>query len=399
MNTYRKVTNDLYWVGVDDHRLHLFENMHPIADGVSYNSYILKDEKNVLLDTVDWSKGQEFLDKVDAVLGGEKLDYVIINHMEPDHAATIGELLLHHPEAMIVSNEKAIQFMHQFQFKVDGRTVTVKEGDVFTTGRHKLTFVMAPMVHWPEAMVTFDTTTGILFCADAFGTFGALNGRLFNDEVDFDRDWIDEARRYYTNIVGKYGVNVQNLLKKAATIDIKMLCPLHGPIWRSDIPYFLDKYDKWSSYTPEEQGVMIAYASMYGHTEKAAEALAANLSSRGMNHLKVYDVSETHVSYLISDAFKYSNLVLASVTYNLNIFPRMEEFISEMQLLKVQNRKVSIIENGTWCPKSGTLIEKELAKMKNMEIVGNRVTLHSAMTADNEKEIDNLAKDIISSMH
>jgi flavorubredoxin len=398
LNSYRLVTDDLYWVGVDDHRLALFENMHPIQEGVSYNSYVLLDEQTVLFDTVDWSKGQDFFDNVESLLNGRKLDYIIVNHMEPDHAATLGEMMLHHPEATVVSNAKAVQFMKQFGFAVEGKTHIIKEGDILDTGKHKLTFVMAPMVHWPEAMVTYDTTNGALFSADAFGTFGALNGRLFNDELLFDRDWLDEARRYYTNIVGKYGNNTQKLLKKAAGLDIKYICPLHGPVWRSDFNYFIDKYDLWSRYEPEKEGVMIVYGSMYGHTEAAVAELAAKLSAKGMNHMKVFDVSKQHVSYLIANAFKYSHIVLASVTYNLGIFPPMAAFLDDMKALNLQNRKVSIIENGTWAIKSGDKMQEKLDAMKNMTLIGDRVTIQSAMTAENEAQLDALADAIIASM-
>ena len=319
MYCVRKVVDDLYWVGGNDHRLALFENIHPIPNGVSYNSYLLLDKKTVLFDTVDWDACRQFLENVEHVLNGRDLDYLVINHMEPDHGASIEEILLRYPKVKIISTEKSFLLMHQFGFNVDGRTEEVKEGDTRCFGKHTITFVEAPMVHWPEAMVSFDVTNGVLFSADAFGSFGALDGKLFNDEVDFDRDWLDDARRYYTNIVGKYGPHVQALLKKAGTIDIKVICPLHGPVWRNDFGYLLDKYDKWSRYEPEETGVLIAYASMYGNTESAAQVLAAKLVEKGVKNVVVHDVSNTHVSYLISDAFKYSHIVLASVTYNLGI--------------------------------------------------------------------------------
>lgn len=392
MYSYRKVTDDLYYVGVDDRRLTLFENVHPIPEGVSYNSYVLLDEKAVLFDTVDWDGARQFLENVEAVLDGRKLDYMVINHVEPDHAATIGEILLRYPDVTIISNAKAITFMEQFGFKVEGKTQTVKEGDQISFGKHTVTFVMAPMVHWPEAMVTFDLTDGILFSADAFGSFGALNGNLFNDEVNFDRDWLDSARRYYTNIVGKYGKNTQNVLKKAAGLDIKMICPLHGPVWRNDIPYFLNKYQIWSSYEPEEKGVLIVYGSMYGNTQSAAECLAHALKEKGVSNVKVYDVSKTHVSYLISEAFKYSHIVLASVTYNLGIFPPMDAFINDMAALAVQNRTVGIIENGTWAIKSGDLMKAKLEKMKNMTVLEDKVTLKSSMKPEQKAEIEAMAE-------
>lgn len=327
MSCVRKVTDDLYWVGVNDKRLHLFENIHPIPRGVSYNSYLLMDEKTVLFDTVDWSGCREFLKNIEEVLNGAPLDYLVVNHMEPDHAASMEEVLIRYPDCIVISNEKAFMFMRQFGFQVENRKEVVAEGDTKCFGKHTVTFVAAPMVHWPEAMVTFDTTNGVLFSADAFGSFGSLDGKLFNDEVNFDRDWIDYARRYFTNIVGKYGPFVQMLLQKASTVPIKMFCPLHDPVWRTDLGYFIDKHDKWSKYEPEEKGVLIVYASMYGNTEAAAQKLASTLCEKGMTNVAVYDVSNTHVSYLVSEAFKYSHIVLASVTYNLNIYPVMYDFL------------------------------------------------------------------------
>ena len=298
MYCVRNVTEDLYWIGANDHRLSLFENIHPIPEGVSYNAYVLMDEKTVLFDTIDWSSCRQFLENLEHVLNGRPLDYMVINHMEPDHGASIEEVLLRYPNVTIISTEKAFMLMRQFDFDISGHTLDeVKEGDTRCFGKHTVTFVAAPMVHWPEAMVTFDVTDGVLFAADAFGSFGALDGKLFNDEVNFDRDWIDHARRYYTNIVGKYGPHVQLLLKKAAGIvnDIKYICPLHGPVWRSDFGYLLDKYQHWSTYEPEEKGVMIAYASMYGNTEAAAQALAAKLCEKGMTNVVMYDLSLIHI--------------------------------------------------------------------------------------------------------
>lgn len=399
MYTVRQVTEDLYWVGGNDHRLALFENVHPIPQGVSYNSYLLLDEKTVLFDTVDWSVCRQFLDNVAGVLNGRKLDYLIINHMEPDHAACIEEIILRYPEVKVISTEKAFLMMSQFGFDVTNRQEEVKEGDVRTFGKHSITFVAAPMVHWPEAMVSFDTTNGVLFAADAFGSFIALDGKLFNDEVDFDRDWLDEARRYYTNIVGKYGTFVQALLKKAGTIDIKMICPLHGPVWRNNFGYIIDKYVKWSTYVPEEKGVLIVYASMYGNTEYAAQSLASILVQKGMKNVKVCDVSSTHVSYLIADAFKYSNLVLASVTYNLGIYPPMHNFLMDMKALSLQNRTVSIIGNGTWAPKSAQLMREFLDnEMKMMTVLDDGVEMTSALNALSGPDLDATANAIIESM-
>ncbi len=399
MYNVRKVTEDLYWIGGDDHRLHLFENIHPIPRGVSYNSYLLLDKKTVLFDTVDWSIGRQFLENLEHVLDGRPLDYMVINHMEPDHAAMIEEVMLRYPKVKVISSEKAFYFMNQFGFHIDSsKTEIVKEGDKKSFGKHEILFVAAPMVHWPEAMVSFDTTNGVLFSADTFGSFGALDGKLFNDEVNFDRDWIDDARRYYTNIVGKYGPHVQALLKKAAGIDIKIVCPLHGPVWRNNLGYFIDKYDKWSRYEPEEKGVMIVYASMYGNTENAASVLASKLVEKGMNNVVMYDVSKTHISQLISETFKYSNVVLASVTYNLGIYPLMHNYLMDMKALNVQNRTFAILENGSWACESGRLMREFLENMRNMTVLDEKVTLTSSMTAEQIGEMDTLVDSIINSM-
>lgn len=399
MYNVRKVTEDLYWIGGDDHRLHLFENIHPIPRGVSYNSYLLLDKKTVLFDTVDWSIGRQFLENLEHVLDGRPLDYMVINHMEPDHAAMIEEVMLRYPKVKVISSEKAFYFMNQFGFHIDSsKTEVVKEGDKKSFGKHEILFVAAPMVHWPEAMVSFDTTNGVLFSADAFGSFGALDGKLFNDEVNFDRDWIDDARRYYTNIVGKYGPHVQALLKKAAGIDIKIVCPLHGPVWRNNLGYFIDKYDKWSRYEPEEKGVMIVYASMYGNTENAASVLASKLVEKGMNNVVMYDVSKTHISQLISETFKYSNVVLASVTYNLGIYPLMHNYLMDMKALNVQNRTFAILENGSWACESGRLMREFLENMRNMTVLDEKVTLTSSMTAEQINEMDTLVDSILNSM-
>lgn len=399
MYNVRKVTEDLYWIGGDDHRLHLFENIHPIPRGVSYNSYLLLDKKTVLFDTVDWSIGRQFLENLEHVLDGRPLDYMVINHMEPDHAAMIEEVMLRYPKVKVISSEKAFYFMNQFGFHIDSsKTEIVKEGDKKSFGKHEILFVAAPMVHWPEAMVSFDTTNGVLFSADAFGSFGALDGKLFNDEVNFDRDWIDDARRYYTNIVGKYGPHVQALLKKAAGIDIKIVCPLHGPVWRNNLGYFIDKYDKWSRYEPEEKGVMIVYASMYGNTENAASVLASKLVEKGMNNVVMYDVSKTHISQLISETFKYSNVVLASVTYNLGIYPLMHNYLMDMKALNVQNRTFAILENGSWACESGRLMREFLENMRNITVLDEKVTLTSSMTTEQINEMDTLVDSILNSM-
>ena len=397
MHCVRTVTDHLYWVGANDHRLHLFENIHPIPRGVSYNAYLLLDEKSVLFDTVDWSACRQLLENIAYLLDGKPLDYLVINHMEPDHGASIEEILLRYPQVKIISTEKAFLLMRQFGFHVDGHEcIEVKEGDTYTFGAHTVTFVAAPMVHWPEAMVTFDVTNGALFSADAFGSFIALDGKLFADEVNFDRDWIDEARRYLTNIVGKYGPHIQLLLKKAGGIldQIKFICPLHGPVWRKDFLYFIE-----SCYEPEVKGVMLAYASMYGNTEAAAQALAAKLCERGVTDVALYDVSNTHVSYLISEAFKYSHIVLASVTYNLGIYPVMHNLLMDMKALNLQNRTFALIENGSWACKSGDLMQKFIdEELKNMTVLNERLTLASSLHESKAAELDALADAIVESM-
>lgn len=398
MHCVRKVTEDLFWVGGNDKRLHLFENIHPIEDGVSYNSYLLLDEKTVLFDTADWSVGRQFIENVEYVLDGRKLDYMVINHMEPDHCASMEEIILRYPDVRIVSTEKALMLMHQFNYTVDENFIQVAEGDTMSFGKHNVVFVEAPMVHWPEAMVTFDTTDGVLFSADAFGSFKSLDGALFADEVDFDGEWINEARRYYTNIVGKYGPEVMDLLKKAQTIDIKIICPLHGPVWRKDIGYILDKYIHWATYTPEEKGVLLCYASMYGNTENAAHILATKLHEKGMHNVHMYDVSKTHVSYLIGEAFKYSHLALLSVTYNLNVFPAMENFVQDMKRLNLQKRVVAVVENGSWAPQASVLINETLDEMKQMTVLNEEVSVLSSVSKMTESELDSLADSIIESM-
>lgn len=398
MYNVRKVTEDLYWIGANDHRLALFENIHPIPRGVSYNSYLLLDEKTVLFDTIDWSSGRQFLENIEGVLDGRSLDYMVINHVEPDHAASIGEILVRYPDITVVSNEKAFMLMSQFGFGIGDNRVEVSEGDVISFGKHTITFVQAPMVHWPEAMVSFDTTNGVLFSADAFGSFGALDGILFSDEADFDRDWIDDARRYYTNIVGKYGPHVQALLQKAGSIDIKMVCPLHGPLWRKDLGYFIEKYDKWSRYEPEENGVLIVYASMYGNMESAAQRLASMLTAKGVEKIAVYDVSNTHVSHLIAETFKYSHIVLASVTYNLGIYPLMHNYLMDIKALNMQDRTVAIMEGGSWAPKAGVLMEELLDEMKQMTVLNEKVTVLSTLSESSAAEMEQMADAIVESL-
>ena len=394
---YQQLENDLYRIGVNDRRTARFENMFPMPDGVSYNSYLIKDEKKVLFDTVDWSVCRQLVDNLKYVLNGRSLDYIVVNHVEPDHAASIGEILMIYPNATVISTEKGFFFLNQYGYHIENK-IEVKTGDTFSSGSHNFAFVEIPMVHWPEPMVTLDTTSGVLFSADAFGSFKALDGKLFADEVDFDRNWLDEARRYYTNIVGKYGVHVQAVLKKAATLPIKVICPLHGPVWRENLGYILDKYDKWSSYTPESTSLMICYASMYGHTEEAAQMLASEVVKLGVKDVVVYDVSTTHVSYLISEAFRCSHIALASVTYNLGIYPVMKDFIADMQALNLQKRTFALIENGTWAPSSGAKMREMIDEMREMYYVDSEATIVSEVTDSTRKELVEVAKSLVESM-
>jgi len=400
MHCIRLVTDDLYWVGTDDNRLNLFENIHPIPEGVSYNSYLLIDEKTVLFDTVDRAVCGQFLENVNYILDGKPLDYMIVNHVEPDHSASVGEILIRYPETVVISNEKAFKLMRQFGINPDN-TLEVKDGDTMSFGGHTVTFAFAPMVHWPEVMVTLDMTSGVLFSADAFGTFGTLDGKLFADEIDFEIDRLDDARRYYANIVGKYGPNVQKLLGKAGALSekIKIICPLHGPVWRKNMSYFIEKYDLWSRYEPEEKGLLIIYASMYGNTEGAAVSLGSKLVQKGFNNFVTYDVSKSHASYLISETFKYSHIALLSVTYNNGLFPPMLDYLEHLKALNIQNRTFAIIENGSWVPKAGAIIDDYLCdNLKEVTVLPGRITIHSSADENTDRELDELADDLIASI-
>ena len=395
----RNVTEEIVWVGASDRRLALFENIFPIPRGVSYNSYVLLDEKTVLLDTVDASVAGQFFENLEHVLADRTLDYLVVNHMEPDHCAMIADIVRRYPDVKVVGNAKTFGMMKQF-FGTDyaERAIVVKEGETLATGSHTLHFVMAPMVHWPEAMVTYDDKDKVLFSADGFGTFGALNGNIFADEVDFDRDWLDDARRYYTNIVGKYGASVQALLKKAAGLEIAVICPLHGPIWRENLGYILEKYQKWSTYEAEEKAVVIMYASMYGDTASAADALAGALSERGIRKIAVYDVSNTHVSELISEIFRASHLVFAAPTYNGGIYPVMENLLSDMKALAVQKKTVALMENGTWAAMAAKQMREKLSELKEVTVLDTQVTIKSAMLADQRAELEAFADAIVQTM-
>ena len=383
------VFEDLFYVGASDRRLSLFENVYPVPRGASYNSYLLLDEKTALFDTVDHAVSEQFLENVEHVLGGRKLDYIVVHHMEPDHSSTLFEVLLRHPEATVVCNQKIDGMLKNYGCCA-GERLLVKEGDELSTGRRTFKFVFAPMVHWPEVMMSFDLSTGALFSADAFGTFGALGGSVWADEVDFEHDFLDDARRYYINIVGKYGVQVQSVLKKAAGLDIRYLLPLHGPLWRENIGWFVEKYLTWSSYTPEEKGVLVVYGSIYGHTQNAAEIVASRMAQKGVK-VKVYDASMTDTSVLVSEAFRYSHIVFASATYNNGIFVKMEEFLSDLKAHAFQNRAYAVIENGSWAPQAGALMETELSSFKNMKKLGEKVTVLSSVKEETREKLVALA--------
>lgn len=380
MYNCRKLLPDLYWVGANDRRLALFENLFPIPRGVSYNAYLLLDEKTVLLDTVDHAVSRVFLENVEHLLNGRGLDYVIVNHMEPDHCATLQALLARWPEAQVLCTAKAVQMIGQFFGPaLAAKAQSVAEGQTLCTGRHTLRFITAPMVHWPEVMVTFDEGDGVLFSADAFGSFGALDGHLFADELDFAGRFLPDARRYYANIVGKYGAQVAALLKKAAGLDIRVICPLHGPIWRKNLDWLLEKYQRWSQWQPEEQAVLVAYASMYGNTAEAAETLAGLLAEAGVQKIAVYDVSAADVSELVGEAFRCSHLVLASPTYNGGVYPKMEELLAHLKAAGLQKRTVALLENGSWAPAAAKGMRAALEGMKEMALLENTVSIKSSL--------------------
>lgn len=387
----RKVNNDYTWVGADCRRLALFEGVFGVPDGISFNSYLLTDEKTVLFDTADSAVRRTFRENLTHALAGRELDYIVVHHMEPDHAAELAELAGDYPEAQILCSAMAKTMVGQFFGpELAGRIAVIKEGETLCTGRHTLRFVAAPMVHWPEVMMTYDEADRLLLTADAFGCFGALNGALFADEVDFDRDYLDEARRYYTNIVGKYGSQVQAVLKKAAALDIEMLLPLHGFVWRENLGYFLGKYDLWSRYEPEVRGVMIAYASVYGGTENAANVLACRLVEKGIR-VKMFDASVTPASYIVSAAFQYSHLVFASTTYNMGIFVTMEQLLHDIAAHALADRRYALIENGSWSPVSGKKMQALLSPLQGWSEVEPVLTVKSALRPDQEAQMERLA--------
>jgi len=398
MHCVKNVTTDLYYLGADERRAPLFEGAHPIPEGISYNAYLLADEKAVLMDTCDRAVAPVFFENLAHALNGRTLDYIVVQHMEPDHSATLLEALTRYPDAQVICTAKALQMMRQFMgCDPTERVRAVKEGDTLETGRHTLRFLMAPMVHWPEVMVTYDQTDKTLFTADAFGHFGALNGALFADEVDFFRDYLDESRRYYANIVGKYGQPVQSLLKKTAGLEIARLCPLHGLLWRKDIDQIIQKYDLWSRYQAEEKGVLIAYASIYGNTANAAEAVAARLREKGVR-CAMYDVSAVDPSYILSDMFRLSHLVFASPTYNNGIFVKMENLLHDVAAHTLQNRQVFLIQNGSWAPASGAQMKAILEGLKGFAVSDTMLTLKSALAPEQEAEVEQFADAIAASL-
>ncbi len=395
----RLIAPDIYFVGVNDKRLDRFENMFALPQGVAYNSYLIKDEKTALLDTVDSSVTDQFLDNIKGVLQQRELDYLIINHMEPDHCGSIEAIVRLYPKVKLVGNKKTFDLFKQFYSQdIDKNTVLVKEGDVLDLGTKKIKFYMAPMVHWPEVMFSYELSEDILFSADAFGSFGTHNGNLFADEFDWENLFLDETRRYYGNIVGRYGSQVESVFKKLEIEKIKQIFPLHGPLWRKDLNIIFEKYTKWSSYRAEKHGVVIFYASMYGNTEHAAQLLANKLAIRGVEDMRLYDVSKTESSYIIADIFKYSHFVAASPTYNMQLYPVMEQLLRELIMLNVQNRSVAIIGNHSWASAAVKQMVGLINQMKNVEIIGQPIDIRSSVKEQSDKELEDLADQIAKSV-
>ncbi len=397
MHCVREIAKGFYWVGAQDNRLGLFENLFPIPKGIAYNSYLITDEKNILLDSVDYSVGRQFIENIKYVLKDKQLDYIVVNHMEPDHCSLIEELIKDYPNMKIIGNAQTIRILKQFyEFNIDSKVKVVDETTTICTGKHNFKFIMAPMVHWPEVMVTYEEKEKVLFSADAFGSFGALNGNLFNDDVNFEEECLSESRRYFTNIVGKFGPQVQNLLKKLSQLEIKMICPLHGVVWRNNLEYIIQKYNQWSQYKPEENSVLIIYSSVYGNTENVVNVLANYLGENGIRNIAIYDVSVTDISYLVSESFKYSNIVIASTTYNLGMFPKIESYLSDIKSLNLQKRTIAIIENSTWVPGIVTKkIEEIIKQMKDMTILENKYSIKSSAKNNEYEDIKNIGKEII----
>ena len=395
MKNIQNITKDLLYIGSSDRKLSLFEAVYPVVDGVSYNSYLLVDDKTVLFDTVDKHCCEQFFENLKAGLDGKNLDYFIINHLEPDHSALIKKVIEKYNNVKLVCNAKTKQMLAQFfefDFDIENNFQIVKEGDILSTENHEFTFIMAPMVHWPEVMVTYDKKDKILFSADAFGSFGALNGNIFDSETELN---INEYRRYYTNIVGKYGTQVNALLNKASSHEINMICPLHGVIIKENISKLVNLYSKWANYEAEINSVLIAYASVYGGTQNAAEVLATKLSQKGIKNIKMHDVSMVHHSFILSDAFKYSHVVIAAPTYNNGIFIKMEQFINDIVSHNLQNRTYAIIENGSWAPNCASAIKTKLENLKGSNFIENKITIKSTPKENQEEEIEKLVNSIV----
>ncbi|MCR5404973.1 MAG: FprA family A-type flavoprotein [Butyrivibrio sp.] len=396
MRGFKKVTDDIFWIGGSDKRLERFENIFPIPEGVSYNSYFIDDDKTAVFDTADISVADQYLENLKEVLAGRKLDYLIVLHMEPDHCSLIDKVTALFPDVTVVGGKQTFTFMGQFfPESAEYKKLEVKEGDELSTGKHTFRFVAAPMVHWPEVLLAYDMTSKALFSADAFGTFGALDGGLFADEYDFEKDFMDSARRYYSNIVGKYGPQVQAVLKKAAGLDIAMILPLHGPVWRKDIGVFLDKYNKWSTYTAESDGVIVIYGSLYGHTASAAYAVASSLRDKGVSDVRVYDASGSDVSYLISEVWRVRRIVVMCPTYNNGIYPPVEGFLNDMVALGVQNRVFALAQNGTWAPASGKLMREKLSLLKNVQVLEDMLTIKSALHSKDMEALNNFTDAVV----
>lgn len=396
MHNTRKINDDIYYLGASDRRIELFENVYPVSQGMSYNSYLITDEKTCLMDSVDESVRGQFLENLQYALNGRNLDYMVVQHMEPDHCSIVPELFRMYPDMKLVASLQAFKMMENFySLQTEERRLVVKEGDTLKLGKHTLKFIAAPMVHWPEVLMTYDVTDKILFSADAFGSFGAMSGNIFADEIDWDKDFKDEARRYYVNIVGKYGLQTQNVLKKASTLDIQMICPLHAHIWRKDLSTIISLYDTWSKYEAEKDSVVIFYGSIYGNTQNAAEILAMQLAENGIENVEVFDTSKTHVSFLVSKAFEYKTLVFAAATYNAVIFDTVQNLITELKNHNLSNRRIGLIENGSWAPVAASKMKAQLETFKNMEVVEPVVKVVSSVTDKNVEELSVLAKELM----
>lgn len=399
MHNVRQLCQDTWWVGASDRRIELFENSYPVPEGMAYNTYVILDDKTCLVDGIDSAVRDRFMENLEQVLAGRDLDYMVIDHMEPDHCAIIPDLVERFPKLKLIASAQGFKIMGQFYgFDIEPHKLQVKEGDVLELGQHSLSFVAAPMVHWPEVIMTFDKLTGTLFSADAFGAFGALGGNLFADEVEWRCDYAAEARRYYANIVGKYGPQTLAVLKKMGSLDIQMICPLHGHLWRKDFDEIVDRYQKWASYTPELDSVCVYYGSVYGNTANAAEILAAKLAERGVHDVRVYDSSKTGTSELVSRAFQYSTLVFAASTYNLEVFDSMDYLVQELSRHNLRNRTAAIMENGSWSPQAGSILQKRLGLMPNMTILEPMVKIRSAVREENLGQIEELADALAKSL-